>query len=202
MSESKNETLLFFPTVIRESHIADHEKLTAQIMGGIENIMKTEPNSLPSTWSCDLYTTIGSPTTLMQHKEFEPLRKVIMYEANEFANELELDIDRHPLKFTECWLNVYTKGHAQEVHHHANAVISGIYYPKVPPGSGDLLIHSPFMDIMLDPPTRKSNGLNLKVMPITPKPGMMILFQSFVKHSVKPTRCKEERMSIAFNLTM
>ena len=202
MSEGKNETLLFFPTVIRECRIADHEQLTAQIMGGIEQIKTTEPNSLPSSWSCDLYTTIGAPTMLTQHKEFAPLREVIMREANAFANSLELDIERHPLKFTECWLNVYTEGHAQEVHHHSNAVISGIYYPKAPPGSGDLLIHSPFMDIMLEPPTRQPNGLNVKVMPITPKPGMMILFRSYVKHSVKPTKCKEERISIAFNLTM
>lgn len=202
MSKTENDTLLFFPTVIRESQIANHKELTAKIMGGIENIRKTEPNSLPATWSCELYTTIGSPTTLMEHKEFEPLREVIMQEANAFANSLELDIDRFPLKFTECWLNIYNQGHAQEVHHHANAVVSGIYYVKAPPGSGDLLIHSPYMDIMLDPPTRKPNGMNIKVMPITPKEGMMILFQSFVKHSVKPTRCKDERISIAFNLTM
>ena len=199
---SKHEMLLFFPTVIRECQIDNHKELTRQIMGGIEKIRKSEPNTLPPTWSCELYTTIGSPTTLVEHEEFEPLRKVIMREANDFAKSLELDVKRFPLKFTECWLNIYTEGHAQEVHQHANAVISGIYYPKAPPGSGDLLIHSPYMDIMLDPPKLKSNGLNIKVMPITPKEGMMILFQSFVKHSVKPTRCKEERISIAFNLTM
>lgn len=199
---SKSETLLFFPTVVRECQIANHEELTRKIMKGVKSVQKTEPNSLPATWSCDLYTTIGSSTMLVEHEDFQPLRKVIMQEANAFASELELDIVKHPLKFTECWLNVYTEGHAQEIHHHANAVISGIYYPKAPPGSGDLLIHSPFMDLMLDPPMRKANGLNIKVMPITPKPGMMILFRSFTKHSVKPTRCKEERISIAFNLTM
>jgi len=199
---NKSETLLFFPTVIRESQIADHEELTEKIMKGIESVHKNEPNSLPATWSCDLYTTIGSSKMLVERKEFEPLKKVIMEEANAFASELELDTARHPLKFTECWLNVYAEGQAQEIHHHANAVISGIYYPKAPPGSGDLLIHSPFMDIMLEPPTRKANGLNIKVMPITPKPGMMLLFRSYVKHSVKPTQCAEERISIAFNLTM
>ncbi len=202
MTDNKNETLLFFPTVVREIQIADAGKLNETIDIGIERIRSTEPNSLPATWSCDLYTTIGSPTTLLQHKEFEPLREVILREANDFANALELEIDRFPLKFTECWLNIYGEGHAQEVHHHSNAVISGIYYAKAPAGSGDLLIHSPYMDIMLDPPTRKSNGLNVKVMPVTPKEGKMILFQSFVKHSVKPTRGKAERISIAFNLTM
>jgi uncharacterized protein (TIGR02466 family) len=139
---------------------------------------------------------------LMQHKEFEPLGHVIMEEANAFADALELETRRHPLKFTECWMNIYGEGHAQEVHQHANAVVSGIYYAKAPAGSGDLLIHSPYMDIMLDPPKRRSNGLNIKVMPITPKEGMMILFPSYVKHSVKPTHGNGERVSIAFNLTM
>lgn len=202
MTNSSNEMLLFFPTVVRQIQIANARELNGQIMEGIERIRKTEPNSLPATWSCDLYTTIGSPTMLMQHKEFEPLGKVIMEESASFAEALELEIGRHPLRFTECWMNIYGEGHAQEVHQHANAVISGIYYAKAPPGSGDLLIHSPYMDVMLDPPTKRPNGLNIKVMPITPKEGMMILFRSFVKHSVKPTHAKGERISIAFNLTM
>ena len=202
MSKNKSETLLFFPTVVREIHIADAKQLNSSIKGGIEHIRKTEPNTLPASWSCDLYTTIGSPTTLIQHKGFEPLRDVIMQEANNFADELDLDTNRHPLKFTECWLNIYSEGHAQEAHQHANAVISGIYYAKAPPGSGDLLIHSPYVDIMLDPPERRANGLNLKIMPIKPKEGMMILFRSFVRHSVKPTKGKDERISIAFNLTI
>jgi len=202
MSDSSSETLLFFPTVVQEIQIANFKELNKQIHSGIESLRKSQPNTLPMGWSCDLYTTIGSPTTLMQHKEFDPLGKVIMEEATKFANSLELETERHPLKFTECWLNVYSEGHAQEVHQHANAVISGIYYAKVPSGSGELLIHSPYADTMLDPPVRQANGMNITVMPITPKEGMMILFRSFVKHSVKPTRGNEERISIAFNLLM
>ena len=198
----KSETHLFFPTVIRETQIPNHEKLTAQIMEGIKAIKSSEPNSLPPTWSCDLFTTIGAPTTLIERREFKPLLDVIMKESHAFAKSLEMDTDKHPLKCNECWLNVYSEGHAQDVHLHGNSVISGIYYPKAPPGSGALLIHSPFNDIMLDPPTRELNALNIKVMAIKPKPGKMILFRSFVKHSVTPTRGKEERISIAFNLTM
>lgn len=202
MSKNKNEMLLFFPTVVREVEIANAKELNKKIMAGVERIRESEPNTLPSTWSCNLYTTIGSPTTLMQHKEFEPLRDVIMEEANDFARALEMETDKYPLKFTECWLNVYNEGHGQEVHQHANAVVSGIYYVKAPEGSGDLLIHSPYTDVMLEPPTRKPNGMNIKVVPITPQEGKMILFRSYVKHSVKPTRGDTERISIAFNLLM
>lgn len=199
---SKTETHLFFPTVLREVIVDNHQALTAQIMAGIDKIKKTQPNSLPSTWSCDLFTTIGAPTAMTEQEEFKPLLDVIMREANGFAKILEMDTDKHPLKCNECWLNVYTEGHAQDVHLHGNSVISGIYYPKAPPGSGALLIHSPFNDVMLDPPTRELNELNIKVMAIKPRPGLMVLFRSFVKHSVMPTRGTDERISIAFNLTM
>ena len=150
-SRSKRETHLYFPTVIRECQIANHEKLDSQIMSGIQKIKKSEPNTKPEAWSCELYTTIGAPTTLTQHEVFKPLFNVIMEEANDFAKSLDMDTKKHPLKCNECWLNVYREGDAQDIHVHGNSVISGIYYPKAPPGSGPLLIHSPFADVMLDP---------------------------------------------------
>lgn len=127
---------------------------------------------------------------------------MIIEESNNFASILELDTKFRPLIFTECWLNIYGEGHAQEVHTHANCIISGIYYEKATAGSGDLLIHSPYNNTMLDPPHGQVNGFNMKVLPIKPREGKMILFQSYVKHSVKPTHSKDERISIAFNLTM
>lgn len=202
MNANKNDTMLFFPTVIQTVDIADAKKLNAGIVKGIEKIRGSEPNTVPASWSCDLYTTIGAPTTLLQHKEFEPLGRIIIQEANNFANRLELDTSRHPLKFTECWVNIYGEGHAQEMHQHANSVISGIYYVKAPPGSGQLLIHSPYHDTMLDPPILKPNGINNSIVSFEPREGLMVLFRSYVKHSVKPTKGKAERVSIAFNLLM
>jgi len=37
---------------------------------------------------------------------------------------------------------------------------------------------------------------------LKPKAGEMVMFRSWLRHSVKPTRGKEERISIAFNITM
>lgn len=202
MSANKSEMNLFFPTVIRTVNIADYEQLNKGIVEGIESVRKSEPNTVPSSWSCDLYTTIGSPQTLLQREEFNPLGHIIMEEANNFARELELDIDRHPLKFKECWVNIYGEGHSQEMHQHANSVISGIYYVKAPEGSGELLIHSPYHDTMLDPPTVRANGINNHIISFKPREGSMVFFRSFVKHSVKPTKGDAERISIAFNLLM
>lgn len=202
MADDKSELLLFFPTVIRTVEIADFAKLNSGIISGIDKIRKEQANTVPASWSSVLYTTIGAPQTLLQHKEFDPLNDVIMKEAGNFADELDLETEHHPLRCTECWVNIYGQGHTQEVHQHANSVISGIYYVKAPEGSGELLFHSPYHDTMLDPPTRKPNGINNNMVSFTPREGMMVLFRSFVKHSVKPTVGMEERISIAFNLIM
>jgi uncharacterized protein (TIGR02466 family) len=193
----------FFPTPIQLSGIEDAADLNKSIMLGVQSVMETEPNSMPQGWSCSVYTTMKSPIDLLERPEFKPLRSVIMSEATSFARSLHLDIDKHPLRLNECWLNVYATGQAQEVHVHPNSVLSGIYYAQAPEGCGELLLHSPYADIMLDPPTTRNAPLNASIIPIHPQDGMMVLFRSFVRHSVKPNLLKcEERVSIAFNLTM
>lgn len=198
----ETEVVMCFPTVVRVSEIPGHEALNKQILSGVKTIMKSEPNSIPQGWSCSLYTTIGSQLRVLDYKEFAPLGKLIMRESREFANLLDFNIGKHPLKITDCWLNVYDHENAQEIHVHPNNVISGIYYPKAPNNCGELLIHSPYGDVMLDPPMTKRNQFNNVVKTIKPRPGMMVLFRSFVRHSVKPNKSNERRVSVAFNLTM
>ena len=193
----------FFPTPIQLSEIGNSTDLNNSIMTGVGSILKTEPNSMPQGWSCSVYTTMKSSMNLLERPEFQPLRAVIMAEATQFARSLYLNIDKHPLRLSECWLNVYSTGQSQEVHVHPNCVLSGIYYAQAPEGCGELLLHSPYSDVMLDPPTTRSAPLNASIIPVNPQDGMMVLFRSFVRHSVKPNLLKsKERVSIAFNLTM
>ena len=103
---------------------------------------------------------------------------------------------------TECWINVYGGGDAQEAHVHKNNVLSGIYYAKAPAGCGELLFHSPVADSMLEPPKTRTNDFNTPAVGITPVEGQMVLFRSWLRHSVKPNRITEDRISVAFNLTM
>ena len=193
----------FFPTPIQLSVIESSTDLNKAAMMDVQSIIKTEPNSMPQGWSCSVYTTMKSSMDLLARPAFKPLRAVIMAEATQFARSLYLDIDKHPLRLNECWLNVYATGQSQEVHVHPNCVLSGIYYAQAPDGCGELLLHSPYSDVMLDPPTIRSASLNASIIPVHPQDGMMVLFRSFVRHSVKPNLLKsEKRISVAFNLTM
>ena len=195
------ETVPMFAVGVQFSEIADAAEINAELEGEIARIRGTVPNSLPEGWSCNVYTTVRSGMNLADLPPFQKLRRHIIEEANAFAGAYGFNVERYPLKLNECWVNVYGQGDAQEVHVHRNSVISGIYYVAAPPGSGELLFHSPLIE-MLEPPTVHGNLFNAPIRNFAPKPGVMIMFRSSVRHSVKPTKGKEQRISVAFNLTM
>ena len=192
----------FFPVAIQTSMIKGAKKLNEEIVMELDEVRETVPNSLPDSWSCNLYTTISSGDNLLARPVFNKLQQHIATEASEFAKLYALDIQNHPLCINECWINVYGQGDSQEAHIHHNSAISGIYYVAAPDGCGELIFHSPLSDIMYNPPTNEANDINSSMVALQPRPGEMVLFRSWLRHSVKPTRGKEERISIAFNLTM
>ena len=196
------ETVPMFAVGVQFSKIPDSDALNAELKAEIARIKGTVPNSLPQGWSCHVYTTIRSQINLFDRPAFKKLGAVIMAESAAFAKSYGLDIDRYPLRLNECWVNVYGQGDAQDVHVHRNSVLSGIYYVAAPPESGELLFHSPMSEVMLEPPTTDANLFNVPVRNVAPSAGTMILFRSWLRHSVKPTKGKEERISVAFNLTM
>ena len=199
---SQRNVYNFFPVAVQSTTIAGADQLNAGIIDEIGKVRGTVPNSLPEGWSCNLYTTIASGFNLLDRPAFKTLQQHIFTEATAFAGVYAYDTKKHPVRITECWVNVYGQGDSQEVHLHQNSVISGIYYVAAPEGCGELLFHSPQADVMLAPPTTANNDINTSMIAYKPMAGDMVLFRSWLKHSVKPTKGKEERISIAFNLTM
>ncbi|MDA0998840.1 MAG: TIGR02466 family protein [Proteobacteria bacterium] len=191
-----------FPAAVQITEIAGAEPLNVELVAEIDRIRASVPNSLPEAWSCNLYTTIRSGLNLFDRPSFVKLRGHIMTEVGAFAASYGFDSQKFPPRITECWVNVYGQGDSQEAHIHQNNVISGIYYVAAPPGCGELLFHSPHSDSMLEPPLREVNNINLPVRAMKPAAGTMVLFRSWLRHSVKPTVGQENRISIAFNLTM
>lgn len=196
----QTEIYSFFPSLVQVSHIEGADELNKTLMNGVEKVREIEPNTMPESWACTVYTTINSPTILLEYDEFKPLGDIILREANAFARAMNFDLKRQPLKLDQCWLNVYGTSDSQEAHVHSNHVISGIYYIQAPEGCGELLLHSRHADNMYNPKFTAMNELNMTTAAIQPEAGVMLLFRSYLRHSVKPSQCKEDRISVAFNL--
>ena len=133
VTKENKEIRLLFPTVVQESFIDDAAEVNRALLKAIDDIKAETPNGLPSSWSCTLYTTIESQNTLHLLAPFQQLADYITGKANDFAKTLKVRLDDYPLEMRSMWVNVYGKGHSQEIHNHANSVFSGVYYVKAPP---------------------------------------------------------------------
>lgn len=112
----------------------------------------------------------------------------------------------------DMWANVNGPGSANQLHCHPGAFWSGVYYPDAADAGqgdagGELLLEDPrypmaYMNVP-DLVLRYGDG---QPMPsqyaIRPETGMLVLFPSWLRHSVRAYRGRGERVSIALNLTL
>jgi uncharacterized protein (TIGR02466 family) len=201
MVEQNKDIKFFFPTVIQETMVENHEELNRSLVAAISRLRQTTPGTVPGAWACELYTTLVTNSLLHRTPEFAPLVRHIQEQAERFARFLHFDLERYRLSIVNCWVNVYGPHHAQDVHVHTNCVLSGVYYVQVPKGTPGLLIRSPVEDTMIHAPLSQPSFANALTHEIQAVEGKMVFFRSFVRHSVRPNPVEGERISIAFNLT-
>ena len=113
----------------------------------------------------------------------------------------------------QAWANVNTTGHANVAHYHPGSFWSGTYYVADGGCATDHSLGGEFE--MLDPrgagpgmyaPALKFAGEDGASVGgaeiIRPKPGLLLLFPSWLMHQVRPYRGTGTRISVAFNLTL
>ncbi|MGI3898971.1 MAG: TIGR02466 family protein [Janthinobacterium lividum] len=135
--------------------------------------------------------------------------------AKGVAAQLTADRAGQPIRpawKVSAWANVNTAGHANVAHYHAGAFWSGTYYVEDGGCAADPSLGGEFE--MLDPrgpgpgmyaPQLKFTGDGGSVggaETIRPKPGLLILFPSWLLHQVRPYRGTGTRISLAFNFSL
>ncbi len=103
-----------------------------------------------------------------------------------------------------AWANVNRAGTFNARHSHPNALWSGVYYVRAGEYSGEadiragcLVLEDPRGSInMFEHPGKSDFGVSLRIPPTT---GMLIVFPSWLYHSVHPFSSDTVRISIAFN---
>lgn len=134
---------------------------------------------------------------------FEELVDLVMGETKNFMDWLHLKRDGH--KIVGMWSHVVTKHHRHPVHTHPNSYISGVIYVRVPTGSGNLAFSDPRPAArVFEPEYNMYNEFNSGVYSHQPAKGTMLLWPSWMPHSVEqgPVAEGEERIVIAFNVQM
>jgi uncharacterized protein (TIGR02466 family) len=99
------------------------------------------------------------------------------------------------------WVNLLKGGGHHSGHIHPHSIISGTFYVEVPKGSGSIAFEDPRLSLMMAAPPREKNApeeLRTTVR-VEPRPGLLLLWESWLRHEVLAGTGRGERLSISFN---
>ena len=132
---------------------------------------------------------------------FGDLKRKLDKQAAAFAAEVAFDLKGRRLVMDSLWVNVLKPGGTHTGHIHPHSVISGAYYVATPPGSSALKLEDPRLPMMMAAPGRtKEAPEDLQTFVyVTPAPGTVLLWESWLRHEVPANGAKSDRISISFN---
>ncbi len=147
------------------------------------------------------YTSYGSLNDLpSRDPAFADLQKLLIRHAAAFAKECAFDLPRKP-RLDSLWVNLLKAGGRHGGHLHPNCILSGTFYVEALPGSGAILFEDPRLPMMMAAPLRREDAPEelRTFVEIEPRPGLLLMWESWLRHEVRPGRGKDERLSVSFN---
>ncbi len=149
------------------------------------------------------YTSYASLNDLpLRDPAFAALAKALAAPVAAFARDGEFDLGRRKLVLDSLWVNVMRGGAVHAPHIHPHAVISGTFYVAVPPGSGAIKFEDPRLPMLMAAPPKKQKARNPSFVTVSPKPGLLLLWESWLRHGVEAGSAKAPRISVSFNYRM
>jgi uncharacterized protein (TIGR02466 family) len=98
-------------------------------------------------------------------------------------------------------VNVLRPGASHSGHIHPHGVLSGTVYVATPPGAGALRLEDPRLPMMMAAPPRTPDALESAraFVTVTPAPGLVLMWESWLRHEVLANTAKTPRISLSFN---
>ena len=140
------------------------------------------------------YTSYASLNDLPKRDpSFADLAKVLTGHAAAFASECAFELARKP-RLDSLWVNLLRGSGHHAGHIHPHSIISGTLYVEVPKGSGAIRFEDPRLPLMMAAPPRPDTFITVE-----PRPGLLLLWESWLRHEVLAGTGRGQRLSISFN---
>src|SRR5438046_1900447 len=144
------------------------------------------------------YTSYASLNDLPKRDPaFADLARLLTRHAVKFADACAFDLPRKP-RLDSLWVNLLKCGGQHSGHIHPHSIISGTFYVEAPPDSGAIRFEDPRLPLMMAaPPRRKDAPEELQpFVTIPPRPGLLLMWESWLRHEVLPGTGRGERLSV------
>ena len=195
-------TRSLFVTKLHEAAIGD-EALLADLAHSIRSL--AEDDEAGQRWSKEhLYPGYTSYASLNDLPRRDPtiadLARQLTRHAAAFAKECAFELPRKP-RLDSLWVNLLRGPGHHSGHIHPHSIISGTLYVEVPKGSGAIRFEDPRLPMMMAAPARSPEAPEelRPFVTVVPRPGLLLLWESWLRHEVLPGTARGDRLSISFN---
>ena len=188
---------LFFPTPVWALQIENYKSVNEEMYTYIKNQQEKDQiginkSNIKGWHSKDFNLNDKEPKNFVSF--------VISY-VEQVMLDMNWDKIKQSVKINNMWAIVNTGGSANFRHQHGNSTISGAYYVRAPESCGDIIFYDPRPAPVYSHPNATSpNSLNAQVNGISPREGALVLFPSYLDHSVNENLSNDERIVISFNI--
>ena len=199
MNDKKDELKLVFSTPIWACLIEDSKKLNDEIYKYILNLKKNFPEGK------NVSNILGwhSPDFNLDDKEVKFFINSISPKINRVINDMGWNSTENKIKLMNMWSIINSKNASNSRHSHPNSYISAAYYVKAPKNCGNIFFYDPRTEKVIRTPNIKApTPLNVDQINITPQEGLLVMFPSYLHHSVAENQSNEERIVVSFNIDL
>ena len=134
------------------------------------------------------------------HEEFTKLVTEVKKNANQYHSDVDFKKE-YEQKIGNIWININGKGHSNKDHVHQFSVLSGCFYltdSKFP-----IIFNHPYADITNyywgEEVIENWNAINSGTWKVSSDRNTLLIFPSWLKHSVAMNKEDSDRISMSFN---
>tara|TARA_B100000989_G_scaffold295808_1_gene277615 strand:+ start:5621 stop:6223 length:603 start_codon:yes stop_codon:yes gene_type:complete len=188
---------LFFPTPVWALQIENYKSVNEEMYAYIKNQQEKDQIGINKSnikgWHSKDFN--------LNDKEPQNFASFLLSYVEQVMVDMNWDKLKQNVKISNMWAIVNTGGSANLRHQHGNSTISGAYYVRAPESCGDIIFYDPRPAPVYSHPNATSpNSLNAQVNGISPKEGALVLFPSYLDHSVNENLSSSERIVVSFNI--
>ena len=194
-----NKPNLFFPTPVWTLQLDNYQSINEQMYKFIKINQSKDQEGISKS------NIKGWHSKDFDMQEIEPKNfiKFILPAIEQVITDMNWEKQKQSININNMWAIINTGGSANLRHQHGNSTISGAYYVRAPKNSGDIVFYDPRpAPVYTYPKALNPNLLNAQVNGISPKEGALVLFPSYLDHSVNENLSNEERIVISFNISI
>jgi uncharacterized protein (TIGR02466 family) len=189
-----SDVIPMFPTLVWKILVRAELRsvIDAKILAALEGMRRGLPRlEAGQGWQ--------SEQMLHEREEFLDLAACVGNAARSVLRFLR--IGDQAVEITGCWATVLARGAAHKAHSHPNNFLSGVYYVRTRPGSDAINFHDPRTQArVIRPPVVELTAENTDQVVVRVTNGTLLMFPSYLEHSVDANVNEEERISVSFNV--